>query len=131
MPASPGYFSALQIPLLSGRFFSDADGEAAPPVGILNREAARDFFGNDDPLGRTLPFGQGGITIVGVVENVKYTGIVSPEGVFYRPYAQTRCQALVRLSRSDIGRSVADRRRHPQRDPTRTIRASASPTVHR
>jgi putative ABC transport system permease protein len=107
VPASPGYFSTLQIPLLSGRFFSDADGETAPPVGILSREAAKRFYGTPDPVGRILPFGKGGITIVGVVENVKYTGIVSPmDGVVYRPYAQNpfRLSTLVARTSGDPSR---------------------------
>ena len=55
VPASPGYFPTLQIRLLSGRLFTDADSANARSSVILNREAARRFFGNDDPLGRTLP----------------------------------------------------------------------------
>ena len=114
VPASPGYFSTLQIPLLSGRFFSDADGEAAPAIGILSREAAKRFYGTDDPVGRILPFGEGGITIVGVVENVKYTGIVSPmDGVVYRPYAQNpfRLSTIVARTSGDPSR-IANEIRH-------------------
>lgn len=101
VPASPGYFSTLQVPLLSGRFFSDADGSAAPAVGILSREAAKRFFGDQDPIGRTLPFGKSGITIVGVVENVKYTGIGTPmDGVVYRPYEQQPFRVAILVART-------------------------------
>ena len=55
VPASPEYFSVLQIPITSGRYFTDADAPTAPPVGIVNRVAARQFFGDDDPIGRALP----------------------------------------------------------------------------
>ena len=91
----PGlFFRTLEIPLMRGRFFIDADGPNAPPVGIINRVAARQFLGDDDPIGQSLPFASAAITIVGVVDNVKYTGIASGgEGVVYRPYAQIAAPA--------------------------------------
>jgi putative ABC transport system permease protein len=96
VPASPEYFPVLEIPLVRGRFFSDADSPDAPAVGIVNRAAARQFFGDDDPIGRTLPFGQSQITIVGVVGNVKYTGIANDgEGVLYRPFAQQPMRIVI------------------------------------
>jgi putative ABC transport system permease protein len=101
VPASPEYFSALQIPLVSGRLFTASDSEHAPAVGVVNREAARRFFGRNEPIGRTLPFESGAITIVGVVENVKYTGIGSPtDGVVYRPFAQQPFRLAVLIART-------------------------------
>lgn len=79
VPASPGYFPVLAIPLVR-RLITDADSGAGSPVVILNREAARRFFGEDDPIGQTLPIGKP-MTVVGVVGNVRYTGVASkPEG---------------------------------------------------
>lgn len=101
VPASPDYFSALQIPLVSGRMFTTLDSDKAPAVGIVNREAARRFFGRGEAIGRTLPFESGDITIVGVVENVKYTGIGSPtDGVVYRPFAQQPFRLAVLVART-------------------------------
>lgn len=114
VPASPGYFPTLQIRLLSGRLFTDADTANAPLVVILNREAARRFFGNDDPLGRSLPIMSQHMTIVGVVENVKYTGIASgPEGVIYLPFAQSHffpIAILMARTAGDPGAVAADLR---------------------
>jgi putative ABC transport system permease protein len=101
VPASPGYFTALQIRLLAGRFFDDSDDALAAPVVVVSREAARRFFGNDDPLGRTLPLMDKQVTIVGVVDNVKYTGIGSgPESVLYAPYAQQPMMMSVLFART-------------------------------
>lgn len=114
VPVSPQYFSALQIHLLRGRLFSDADTRASPSVGIVNREAALRFFGNNDAVGQTLPFSEGTITIVGVVENVKYTGIGTPtEGVLYLPFTQQpiRFVALVARTSGDPA-SIANDLRH-------------------
>lgn len=101
VPASPGYFDALQIRLLKGRLFTDADSKAAALSVIINREAARRFFGNDDPIGRTLPIGKDAMTVVGVVENVKYTGIASPsESVIYRPFGQSPFRLVILVART-------------------------------
>ena len=57
--ADPGYFNALQIPLLSGRFFTrrdrpDKSGPERAYKVIINREFARQFFRREDPVGRHL-----------------------------------------------------------------------------
>ena len=101
VPASPGYFRTLEIRLLAGRLFDDHDDELAAPVVVVSREAARRFFGNDNPLGRTLPLMDKQVTIVGVVENVKYTGIASaPESTLYAPYAQQPMMISVLFART-------------------------------
>ena len=113
VPASPGYFDALQIRLLKGRLFTDADSAGASLSVIVNREAAKRFFGNDDPIGRTLPFGKDQMTIVGVVENVKYTGIASPnESVIYRPFGQSPFRLVILVARTsgDPNRIAAELR---------------------
>jgi putative ABC transport system permease protein len=113
VPASPGYFDALQIRLLQGRLFTDVDSAGASLSVIVNREAARRFFGNDDPIGRTLPFGKDQMTIVGVVENVKYTGIASPnESVIYRPFGQSPFRLVILVARTsgDPNRIAAELR---------------------
>jgi putative ABC transport system permease protein len=101
VPASPGYFRTLEIRLIAGRLFDDHDDELGAPVVIVNREGARRFFGNDDPIGRTLPALDKQLTIVGVVDNVKYTGIASgPESVLYAPYAQQPMAITVLFART-------------------------------
>jgi putative ABC transport system permease protein len=75
---SPDYFRTLNIPLLSGRYFSDSDAEGAPPVAIVSESFARNYFPNESPLGRQLrtPFQkQEWLTIVGVVGEVRQEGL--------------------------------------------------------
>ena len=113
VPATPGYFEALQIRLLKGRLFTDADSANAALSVIVNREAAKRFFGDADPIGRTLPFGKDEMTIVGVVENVKYTGIASPnESVIYRPFGQSPFRLVILVARTsgDPNRIAAELR---------------------
>ncbi len=97
VPVTPGYFSALQMRLIKGRFFTEADDDHHPPVIIMSEDTARRFFGTDDPLGRTmtLPVLRDGknssteMTLVGVTSNVKYAGLAAPpDDIVYRPFAQ-------------------------------------------
>jgi macrolide transport system ATP-binding/permease protein len=67
---TPGYFETLQIPVLAGRSFTDADGPDAAKVVIVNRAFARVFLASDNPVGRYLTDdAKQGRLIVGVVEN--------------------------------------------------------------
>jgi predicted permease len=74
--ASPDYFRALGIPLLSGRFFTAADDATAPTVMIINAAMANRYFPGQNPVGKILDFAGWGfkqVTIVGVIGDVKDT----------------------------------------------------------
>lgn len=49
---TPSYMDTLQIPLLKGRKFSDADSEKAPQVAIVNQTMAKKFWPNEDAVGK-------------------------------------------------------------------------------
>jgi predicted permease len=61
---TPGYFDTLQIPVIAGRGFTDADSPDTQKVVIVNRTFARKFFHGTDPVGRHL---NQNMLIVGVV----------------------------------------------------------------
>ena len=89
---SPAYFRALEIPLLQGRMFTDADDDKAPRVAIVNDAAARGRWGAEDPIGKRFSFDNGTtwITVVGIVGNVKQYGLdKAPAQEIYGPIAQT------------------------------------------
>jgi len=65
---SPDYFKALQIPVLAGRAFTDADGAGAQHVAIVNQSFVRKFFHGANPVGRYL---DKTTRIVGEVEDVQ------------------------------------------------------------
>lgn len=50
----PGYFATLGIPLVAGRDFDDSDTQAAPVAAIVSEEAARRFWPDQSPIGRSL-----------------------------------------------------------------------------
>jgi len=68
---SPDYFRTMQIPLVRGRFFTDADTATAPPVMIVSEDTVKRLWGKGDPLGRQLRIvGSGKVyTVIGVVGN--------------------------------------------------------------
>jgi predicted permease len=88
---TPDYFSALQIPLLSGRAFSSADVPGQQQVAIVNQTFMRKFFGGENPVGLHL---DKETLIVGVVADVAMApGIdavapLSDEQMVYVPAAQ-------------------------------------------
>jgi predicted permease len=94
---TPGYFEALQIPVLAGRSFTDADGPDTQPVAIVNQTFARKFFHGANPVGRFL---DRDMRIVGVVEDVAIvpgldpTAPLSGEEALYIPAAQMDPRAL-------------------------------------
>jgi hypothetical protein len=63
---SPDYFRALKVPLLKGRFFTDADSQYSQPVVILNQAAAARYFAGD-AVGQIVRL-VGNRTVVGVVQ---------------------------------------------------------------
>jgi predicted permease len=76
---SPAYFKTMQIPVLEGRDFNDADVKKDPKIAIVNKRFATHFFGDKSAVGRHL--GQRGganptldIEIIGVVDDSLYEG---------------------------------------------------------
>src|SRR5271169_3210627 len=90
---TPGYFETLKIPLLRGRKFTDADGEKAPQVAIINQFMAKKLWPGEDALGRRFSVkGPNGpfIEVVGIVQNGKYQNIIEdPQPYFYLPLDQS------------------------------------------
>lgn len=88
------YFHVMQIPLKRGRDFQPQDLVAnAPLVGVANEEMVRQYFPNEDPLGKRIRWARNPtvqwITIVGVVGDVKHFGLDLPEQpALYSPYTQ-------------------------------------------
>jgi len=91
--ATPGYFSTLGLPLVSGREFSAQDAMTTQPVIIINESLARSAWKGEDPLGRTLMLdyqnGPSPRQVVGVVRDARYKGPRSdPAPEMFIPHAQ-------------------------------------------
>jgi predicted permease len=84
------YFRTMEVPLLKGRFFSDADTTPkAQSVAIVDEKFAHRFWPNEDPIGKHVWFDpKEPMTIVGVVGVVKQYGLdIDGRIVVYLPSA--------------------------------------------
>jgi len=102
---SPGYFATMGIPLRLGRDFTAQDDEHSVPVGIISQRMARRFWPGENPLGKRFamavePTGEGWVTVVGVVDDVRYFGLdPEPRPTMYFPYAQTPRPTMTIMAR--------------------------------
>ena len=111
--ASAGYFQALHIPLLAGRWIEDSDREGALPVVVINQAMAKTYFGDASPLGRKMQIGAvpdnttPWMTVVGVVGNVKQSLVTDSPTEMYVPYRQAN-EVLPVQTMSVVLRTGAD-----------------------
>jgi putative ABC transport system permease protein len=125
---TPDYFRTLQIPIVRGRAFTSADGIESAPVAILNRAAARQAFGDADPIGQRIMLG--GPTgpkrlVVGVVGDVRHRGLGEPVSLqVYIPATQFYGAPMRLVLRTSGGEAdAASRIRTAVRDadPTQAV----------
>ena len=99
-----GYFQTLGRQLLHGRLLSRTDIESARQVTLVNQTFARDFFNNEDPVGRQVKFSDfemyadwprnAYFEIIGVVTDIRNNGLKdSPRPEAYFPYTITAAGA--------------------------------------
>jgi putative ABC transport system permease protein len=90
--ATPGYMESMQIPIVRGRAFTDADREDTPHVAIVNATLARRLWGDADPIGARLNLGDTEPDlweVVGVVGDVRAFGAGTEiHAELYRPFTQ-------------------------------------------
>ena len=90
---SGAYFSAMGIPLLAGRTFTDIDKESGAPVGIVSVSLARKYWPGENPVGRRLRFENNDkepwFTVVGLVGDAKQLGLdEDAPPLLYLPFEQ-------------------------------------------
>jgi hypothetical protein len=92
---APGWFATLGIHILQGRNFADTDRPGSPKVAIISQSMARQFWPNENPIGKRIggldPANPGWAEIVGVVNDI--TGgsdfrLGPTYSLFYRPISQ-------------------------------------------
>ena len=90
---SPQFMKAIGIPVLRGREFTDSDTATSAPVVLVSESMARQFWPNEDPIGKRLTltfFPKTVRQVVGVVGDVKDRGLDNqdPVSTLYWPIAQ-------------------------------------------
>jgi putative ABC transport system permease protein len=91
--ASPAYLQASGIPLMEGRWFTDSDRMNAPGVAVVSESLARARWPAQSAIGQTItaigPDGESpGITVVGVVADIRHAPHLPPDRILYRAVAQ-------------------------------------------
>jgi len=87
------YFRAMQIPLVAGRLFTDADTADSPPVVVIDEFLVKRYFAGKSPIGQQVRRGgptSPAFTIVGVVGTINSIDLGAPvakERIYY-PVAQ-------------------------------------------
>ncbi len=103
------YFSAMQIPLIRGRLFTENDNATTPKVAIIDDFMAAQFWPGQDPLGKRIRLGSLSskeplVTVVGVAGRVKQYTLDSDSRIaLYLPHLQfpTRDLNVVVRTQSD------------------------------
>ena len=90
---SPGYMDAMHVPLVRGRDFDDSDVADRPGAVLISQSMAKQFWPNDDPIGKQLTlyfFPDRVRTVVGVVSDVKDDGLnqTRSASMLYMPLGQ-------------------------------------------
>ncbi|HSE24206.1 MAG TPA: ABC transporter permease [Pyrinomonadaceae bacterium] len=99
----PGYFSALRVPLVKGRYFDERDVKGAAETVIVNENLAQRFWPNQDPIGRRLERGdqEPWRTVAGVVKDSKEFSVDNePPISIYHPHEQIPIPTMFMVVRS-------------------------------
>ncbi len=120
------YFRAMEIPLLRGRVFTEHEVATAARVAIINAAAAREFFPDEDPLGRQIGQNTNMWEIVGIVGDVRMRGLTRPlKPMLYRPQvpddAWHSATLVVRTHSSPLALAESVRRVIQEIDPAQPV----------
>ena len=75
---SSAYFRVMKIPVLKGRTFSDADTAGSPLTAVINQSMARQYWPEEDPIGKGFKWGGRHLTVIGVAGDVHVEGLDRP-----------------------------------------------------
>ncbi len=107
--AGVGYFRTMGIPIVKGRDFDHRDQHGSTPVIIITEEFARQYFPNEDPIGKRIHPGISSIEgedstmreIVGVVGDVRNRTLnTEPRPAYYVPQTQVPFSQMVVVAKT-------------------------------
>ena len=103
----PAYFETMGIPLVRGRGVTSRDVAGQPAVAVINETMARRYWPGRDPIGTTIRFGRGPVTIVGVARDGKYSRLSEePRNYLYLPALQNYRPDLLLHVKTDADPSL-------------------------
>ena len=129
---TPGYFEAMGIEITAGREFHLQDDRESRGVAVVSETLARQYFPDEDPIGKTLEglpphlalggFLVGTFEIVGIAEDVKYFSLAEDaQPSLYFPVAQApfrRMSFTIRTAGDPLALVASIRREIVSLDPT-------------
>ena len=101
-----GYFETMEIPLLSGRHFTERDHADGQQVALINQRMAQHYWPNEDPVGMRLTLDENlseatWTTIVGVVANAGHSFSGGPPPpILYLPHPQRPTTSMTVVART-------------------------------
>lgn len=101
---SDGYFEAVGMRLVRGRFFGPSDREPGQAGMIINEAMARRYWPGEDPIGARVIslFGEDGVEVVGVVADIRQRALATPpEPVMYFPLARYPSPSMILVVAGD------------------------------
>jgi putative ABC transport system permease protein len=122
-----GFLPLMNIPLLEGRNFSDADDGNAEPVVIIGESFARKYWPREDPIGKSISILRETVVprrIIGIVSDVRAVVEDDPPPTMYVSYKQLSFPSMqVLLLRPDQSASILTDVRNAVRsvDPSQPI----------
>jgi predicted permease len=101
---TPTYFSAMGIPVIAGRGFTEADAAGVDPVVLVSETSAKRFWADGNPVGKRIQLSDGmWRTVIGVAGDVKHWGLVRPTNpMLYLPQAQYTSTSLTFVLKTDL-----------------------------
>lgn len=83
-----GFFSALRVPVLTGRTFERSDGAGSAKVVVVSQSLAQRLWPEERAVGRLLRFADEIHRVIGVVEDGRFTRIQESAPFLFRPWTQ-------------------------------------------
>jgi putative ABC transport system permease protein len=137
------YLQTMGIPLRQGRYFDETDNERSTPVAIINETMARQYWPDQNALGKRFRLGDSDpdakqwpkwITVVGIVADVRQMGVDAPvKAEMYLPYQQDKSRwwmspfmLAIRVSGDPMGMVAAVSREIHVVDPDQPISVIAT-----
>jgi predicted permease len=128
---SVDYFHLMGIPILRGRGITEHDTETSEPVVVINEAMARQFWPNEDPIGREITFDSSPEErprqIVGIIGNVKqFELVVDPQPQAYVSYLQLPAHTVPGWTESRVHKSLIIRTRSASAALIESVRRTIS-----
>jgi predicted permease len=122
---TPGYFAAVQTPILEGRDFTRHDQADSPKVIVINRGMAQLLWPGRSALGKHIKFDDGWSEIIGIAADVRFGGPGTPAGlqmyVSTEQYPQPFLNFVLRTSGDPLALAEQARRAVSSIDPGQAV----------